>query len=360
MPSQFLSNEEIVQRARKNLPQGAWDYLVGASESETTMRRNRLAFDRIAFRPRVLRDVSEIDTSTTFLGHDLRIPALLAPIGSLQVFNPEAGAASTRAAADFGVMHVVSSVTEPTLERIAQAADHPKVFQLYIHGDWGWIKEMIARIQEAGYVGLCITVDTDHYSRRERPMLTRWTPPTRRSPVSYDVSHAAAVTWDTVDKIKNLAGLPFMLKGIATAEDAKIAVDHGVEVVWVSNHGGRQLDHGQGTMEMLPEIAEAVDGKAQIVLDGGVQRGADIAKAVALGANAVALGKLQGWGLAADGQAGIVRMLQILEEELTIAMGLLGVTSIDQLNPNYVCQAEAVTSPHEMSAWTNLPGNRIL
>ncbi len=360
MPSQFLSNEEIVQRARKNLPQGAWDYLVGASESETTMRRNRLAFDRVAFRPRVLRDVSSIDTSTTFLGHDLRIPALLAPIGSLQVFNPEGGAASTRAAADFGIMHVVSSVTEPTLEQIAQAADHPKVFQLYIHGDWGWVQEMIARIQEAGYIGLCITVDTDHYSRRERPMLTRWNPPTRRRSSSSNLSHAAAVTWDTVDKIKNLAGLPFMLKGIATAEDAKIALDHEVDVVWVSNHGGRQLDHGQGTMEMLPEIAEAVDGKAEIVLDGGVQRGADILKAVALGARAVALGKLQGWGLAADGQAGIVRMLEILEDEITVAMALLGVTSIDQLDPSYVCEAEAVIAAHEMSAWTNLPGNRIL
>ena len=360
MPSPFLSNEEIVLRARKNLPQGAWDYLVGASESETTMRRNRLAFDSLAFRPRVLRDVSTINTSTTFLGLDLAIPALLAPIGSLQVFNPDGGAASTRAAADFGIMHVVSSVTEPTLEEIAAAADRPKVFQLYIHGDWAWVEDMIARVKSAGYIGLCITVDTDHYSRRERPMLTRWTPPTRRNPVSYDVSHAAAVTWDTVDKIKNLAGLPFMLKGIATAEDARIAIDHGVDVIWVSNHGGRQLDHGQGTMEMLPEIAEAVSGRAEIVLDGGVQRGADIAKAVALGARAVALGKLQGWGLAADGQAGILRMLQILEEELTIAMGLLGVTSIDQLNPDYISKAQATTTPHEMSSWTNLPGNRIL
>ena len=361
MPSQFLSNEEIVQRARKNLPQGAWDYLVGASESETTMRRNRLAFDRLAFRPRVLRDVSKVSASTAFLGHDLRIPALLAPIGSLQVFNPEGGAASTRAAADFGIMHVVSSVTEPSLEQIAQAADRPKVFQLYLHGDWEWTKEMIARVQEAGYIGLCITVDTDHYSRRERPMLTRWTPPTQRRRASYyDPSHAASVTWDTVDKIKSLAGLPFMLKGIATAEDARIAVQHEVDVVWVSNHGGRQLDHGQGTMEMLPEIAEAVDANAEIILDGGVQRGADILKAIVLGARAVALGKLQGWGLAADGQAGIIRMLEILEDEIIVAMALLGVTSIDQLDPSYVCEAEPVIAPHEMSAWTNLPGNRIL
>ena len=357
MVSQFLSNEEIVQRARKNLPQGAWDYLVGASESETTMRRNRLAFDRLAFRPRVLRDVSAVDTSTTFLGHKLRIPTLLAPIGSLQEFHPGAGAASTRAAAEFGIMHVLSSVTNPTLEETAAAVDYPKVFQLYLHGDWGWIEEMIGRIQDAGYIGLCITVDTAHYSRRERPMLTRWMPPTQRA--RPDPRHAASVTWDTVGKIKDLVGLPFMLKGIATAEDAKIAVEHGVDVVWVSNHGGRQLDHDRGTMSMLPEVVEAVDGKAEIVLDGGVQRGADILKAVALGARAVALGKLQGWGLAADGQAGVVRMLEILEDEIIVAMSLLGVTSIDQLGPEYVCEADAVTSPHEMSAWTNMPGGRI-
>ena len=357
MVSQFLSNEEIVQRARKNLPQGAWDYLVGASESETSMRRNRLAFDKLAFRPRVLRDVSSIDTSTTFLGRKLRIPAVLAPIGSLQVFHPEAGAASTRAAAEFGIMHVLSSVTDPALEETAAAVDHPKVFQLYLHGDWGWTVEMVERIKSAGYIGLCITVDTAHYSRRERPMLTRWMPPTQRT--RPDPRHAASVTWDTVDKIKDLAGLPFMLKGIATAEDAKIAVDHGVDVVWVSNHGGRQLDHDRGTMSMLPEVVEAVDGRAQIVLDGGVQRGADILKAVSLGANAVALGKMQGWGLAADGQAGVVRMLEILEDEIIVAMSLLGATSIDQLGPDFVCEADAVTAPHEMSAWSNMPGDRI-
>ena len=217
---------------------------------------------------------------------------------------------------------------------------------------------MVGRIKDAGYIGLCITVDTAHYSRRERPMLTRYTPPTQRA--RPDPRHAASVTWDTVDKIKDIVGLPFMLKGIATAEDAKIAVDHGVDVVWVSNHGGRQLDHDRGTMTMLPEVVEAVDGKADIVLDGGVQRGADILKAVSLGARAVALGKMQGWGLAADGQAGVVRMLELLEDEMTVAMALMGVTSIDQLGPEYVCEADAVLSPHEMSAWTNMPGGRIV
>ena len=238
--------------------------------------------------------------------------------------------------------------------------DHPKTFQLYIHGDWEWTVEMIGRIKEAGYSALCITVDTAHYSRRERPLLTRYVPFTRTQRTRADPSHQASVTWETIDRIKELAGLPFMLKGIATAEDAAIAVEHGVDVVWVSNHGGRQLDHGEGTMDMLKQVVDAVDGQATIVLDGGVQRGGDIAKAVALGATAVAIGKLQGWGLAAAGSDGIKRVLEILKEELVVAMALMGVTSIDQLSPAYVTQAEPVTFSHEMSAWTNMPEARIM
>jgi glycolate oxidase len=151
-----------------------------------------------------------------------------------------------------------------------------------------------------------------------------------------------------------------MLKGVQTAEDAEIAVQHGVDVIWVSNHGGRQIDHGLGSLDTLPEIVQAVNGRARIILDGGVQRGTDILKAVALGADAVALGRLQGWGLAAAGKDGVVRMLEILEDELVSAMGLIGVTSISQLNAKYVCKAEAVTPPHEMSAWVNMRVGRIL
>ena len=151
-----------------------------------------------------------------------------------------------------------------------------------------------------------------------------------------------------------------MLKGIATAADAALALEHGVDVIWVSNHGGRQLDHGLGTIDMLPEIVDTVGGNAEIIVDGGVQRGSDVVKAVALGAKAVAIGKLQSWGLAANGTAGAVRVLEILEEEMRIAMGLIGVTSIDQLNPSFVCKAEPVTHPHEMSSWVNMPGERML
>ena len=354
----FVSTEEIIQLARRRVHQGVWDYLVGGSESETTLRRNRLAFDRLAFRPRVLRDVSSIDTSTEFLGHKLRIPVMLAPVGSLQVFDPGGGAAATQAAAEFGIMHVLSSVTEPTLEETASCVDYPKMFQLYVHGDWKWIEDIIGRVVEADYKALCVTVDVQHYSRRERVMVERWVQPTRRAP--RDPYFGAALTWDLVDRIRDLAGLPFMLKGIATVEDALIAVDHGVDVIWVSNHGGRQLDHGLGSLDVLQEIVEAVNGRAEVIMDGGVLRGSDVLKAVALGAKAVAIGKLQAWGLSADGSAGVVRMLEIMQDEMTSAMGLLGVTSMDQLGPEYVCKTDAiVTSPHEMSSWVNMPSERI-
>ena len=357
MSLDYVSNEEIIQEARRRLDQGSWDYLVGGAASETTLRRNRLAFDRIAFRPRILVDVSNIDTSTTFLGHTLRIPAILAPIGSLQVFDAGAAVASTTAATEFGIMHAISSVTDPSLEETAAATETPKIFQLYVHGDMKWTEEIIGRVKEAGYAALALTVDVAHYSRRERPMLTRYQPPTRRVPRSRN--YLASLTWETMDIIKEMAGLPFMLKGVQTAEDAEIAVQHGVDVIWVSNHGGRQIDHALGSMDTLPEIAQAVNGRARIIMDGGVQRGSDILKAVALGADAVALGRLQGWGLAAGGKDGVVRMLEILEDELICEMGLTGVTSIAQMTSEYVCKAEAVTPPHEMSAWVNMPVGRI-
>jgi glycolate oxidase len=212
-------------------------------------------------------------------------------------------------------------------------------------------------VKEAGYAALALTVDVAHSSRRERPMLTRYQPPSRRNAPSR--SWQAGLTWDTMERIREMAGLPFMVKGIQTAEDAEIAVARGVDVLWVSNHGGRQIDHGLGSLDVLPEVVQVAKGKARIIVDGGVQRGSDILKAVALGADAVALGRLQGWGLAAGGQAGLVRMLEILEDEMICAMALAGLPSLAHLTPKSVCKAEAVTPPHEMSAWVNMPVGRI-
>ena len=358
MDVEFLTNQEILEQARKNLEQGPWDYLVGGVEAETTMKRNRLAFDKIAFRPRVLIDVSEIDTGVSLLGNKLRMPVILAPMGSLQVFTPKGASAATKAAGDFGTIHVVSSVTEPNLEEIAETNQTNKMYQLYIHGDWGWVKEKIARIKNAGYTALCITVDSAYITRRERPMLIRYKWPTQKEPI--DPIWRSYVTWDFLDKIKKEWGKSILVKGIMTGEDAKIAVDRGVDVVWASNHGGRQLDHGQGSMEFLPEIVDAVQSKAEIILDGGVLRGTDVIKALAMGANAVAIGKLQGWGLAANGTKGLIRTLEILEDEIKIAMGLLGITNFTQLSSSYICKSDAVNLPNEMSSWPHIPSGQIL
>jgi glycolate oxidase len=321
------------------------------------MRRNRLGFDSLGLRPRVLVDVSKVDTSTTFLGQKLRIPVMMAPIGSLQTITPEGGVAVAKAAAEFGTMNFVSSVTQPSLEEIAASTNHPKIFQLYIRGDLNWCAEIVGRVKKAGYMALCLTVDTAHYSRRERPLLNRWQPPSRRTETGR--IYQAMLTWEMADAIKKIAGMPLIIKGIATAEDAKIAAERGVDVIYVSNHGGRQLDQGRGTIDTLPEIVEAAGGKADIVLDGGVTRGTDIVKALALGAKAVTIGKLQGWGLGAGGKDGLVRVLELLEEELTIDMALLGVTRVNQITANYVCKAPPATFAHEMSAFTHIPGGQL-
>ncbi len=357
MSVDFLSNEETIQSARKNLDQAGWDYLVGGSESETTMRRNRAAFDRIAFRPRVLRNVSQMDPSIEFLGHKMRIPVMLAPVGGMQRLHAEAAGASAKAAAAFGTIQTVSSVTEPGLEGTMEAADGPKLFQMYIQGDWEWIEGMATRIKAAGYHAFVLTVDNARYSRRERPIVGRSTP----SNLSVQrPSPGSAVTWELAERIRDLMGLPFAIKGIATAEDAEEAVERGFDIIWISNHGGRQLDHSLGSLDTLPEVVKAVNGRAKVVVDGGIVRGSDAVKALALGADCVAIGKLQGWGLAAGGADGVQRALEIMEDEMLSTMALLGATRPDELNESHVTPAYPVTAPHEMSAWVNMPVGRIL
>ena len=352
MPSSFVTTQEIITQARRNLSQHAWHYLTGGAESETTMCRNRLALDSLAFRPRVLVEVAKIDPSTTFFGNRLRIPVMLAPIGSLQIMTSEGAVAVARAAHEFGTLNFVSSVTQPSLEETAAATPHPKIFQLYVQGDMRWVEALLTRVKNAGYRALCLTVDTAYYGRRERQMMDRWLPPSRRLS-GYE--HRSAITWETMAAIKEFAGLPFILKGVATAEDAALAVERGVSAIYVSNHGGRQLDHNRGTLAMLPDIVEAVAGRAAVVLDGGIVRGSDVLKALALGADAVTIGKLQGWGLGAGGQQGLIRVLEILESEIITSMALLGVTRIDQLKPEYLCKCQAIALSHEMSAFAHMP-----
>lgn len=333
---------ELVKPAREALSKETWDYLMGGADTETTLERNRLAIEEIAFRPRVLRDVATVDLSTTFLGHKLRLPIILAPIGSLQDLCPAGGVAPTKAAAAFGVLHMLSSVCKPGLEEVAAAAPaYPKIFQLYIRGDAAWVDERVAAAVAHGYAGLCLTVDLDYYGRRERDIAKRYKPTARRASGATGAGDPfqQAFTWKDIARIRKNCPVPMFIKGIATAEDARMAVDQGVDVVYVSNHGGRQLDHGRGSLGDLPEVVEAVKGKCHIVVDGGIYRGADIVKAIALGANAVGIGRLQGLALAAGGEAALLRALEILEDETRRVVGLLGLTSFAQLDSSFLARA---------------------
>ena len=352
---EFLTLQEIVAAARSNLPPGPWSYLIGGAETETTVRRNRHALDSIAFRPRVLRDVSRVDSSSTFLKQKTRLPVMLAPIGGLESIVEGGAATAARAAAQFGVPQMLSSVCQPGLEATAAAAKTLRVFQLYVRGDDAWVDDFARRAKDHGFSAFCFTVDVAAYSRRERDLIGRFVKPWRAKAIE-GAPFQAGLSWDQVKRYKDkYPDFPLILKGIATAEDAEIAVQHGVEVVYVSNHGGRQLDHGLGSAAVLPEIVGAVKGRAQVWVDGGVMRGTDVVKMIALGAKAVGIGRLTGLALGAAGAPGLVRALELLEDEVRICLGLLGVTSYAELTPQHLAAAPAVTAPDTFSAFPHLP-----
>jgi glycolate oxidase len=345
----FLTLHEFIKAARQKLNPNIWDYLVGGTETETTLRRNRMALDSLALRPRVLRNVSSIDASTSFLGRQIKLPVALAPVGSLESFEAGGAATAAEAAAAFGVPVIMSSVTPPEIQARVAASPGPKVFQLYVRGDQAWVEEHIRRVSGEGYDAFCLTVDTAVYSRRERDIAKRFVKPWRQR--ASGMQYQAALNWDDVKRYKDRHSLPLVLKGIGTAEDAEIAVEHGVEVIYVSNHGGRQLDHGRGAIEVLPEVVQAVAGRARIWIDGGFSRGTDVVKAMALGADLVGLGRLYCYGLAAAGSEGVQRLLMLLEDEVRSALGLLGLDNISGLGPKHLHAAMPTNLPHVHSAF---------
>ena len=346
----FQNLHEFIRKARANLNQNAWDYIVGAAETETTMRRNRMALDEIAFRPRVLRDVRNVDGSVQQLGRKMRLPVVLAPVGALEIFDPDGAASVARGAGSFGAAHMLSSVSEPGLEKTAAAApDALRLYQLYVRGDDAFVADVVSRAEKNAYAAFCLTVDTAHYSRRERDIAKRYVRESRLRATGGDFQKG--LEWRTVKMIKDKFKIPLILKGIATAEDALIAVDHGVEWIYVSNHGGRQLDHARGAMHVLHEIVEAVKGRAKIMVDGGFGRGTDIVKAIAAGADLVGIGRLQCWALAAAGEAGVARMLELLEDEVLRCLGLLGATSFAEVDKSCLHPAIATNAPSVFSAF---------
>lgn len=352
----FQVLHEIVAAARHNLNANMWDYVTGGTATETTVRRNRSALDRVGFRPRVLADVSDIDTTARFLGHTIRLPVALAPVGGLEQIAPGGGVTVAQGAGMAGVPFFLSSVSEAGLEPAAAAATGPKVFQLYVRGDGAWVDDHVRRAIDAGYDAFCITVDSAIYSRRERDIAKRFTKPWRAGDgktgrASGAMTFQASLNWDDIARFKDRHRIKLILKGIATAEDTDRACGLGVEGIYVSNHGGRQLDHGAGSLDVLGEVLDAVAGRAFTIVDGGVSRGSDIVKMVAMGADLVGMGRLYCYGLAAAGAEGIVRVVELLEIEVAETLGLLGLSSFAGLDRSYVRAVEAVTDPHVLSAF---------
>jgi isopentenyl diphosphate isomerase/L-lactate dehydrogenase-like FMN-dependent dehydrogenase len=340
----FVTLPEIRRAARDRLPREVWNFGAGGSETETTMRRNRKSLDRLAIRQNVLVDVRTIDLSTSLLGVPLSWPVAIAPMGGLVLFHPDGDREMGRGAALGDTLQWLSGATGWSPEDVAKASNGPKMFQLYAHGDRGWMSELLARVESSGYHAVALTVDVQKYSRRERDILARWSPrqameiaPFPRGP---EPNFQERLTWDDVEWLMKTTKLPVGLKGIMTPRDAKRAVDMGVRLIWVSNHGGRQLDQTQATIDALPPIAEVVGAAAEIVIDGGFYRGTDIVKGIARGAKVVACGRTSLWGLGADGAEGVSCALRILRHEVETAMGLCGRTNLASLTPDLIFRVD--------------------
>ena len=347
----FVTLHQMVKLARENLNADHWDYLIGGADTESALRRNRYGLDGWVFRPQILRDVSDVQTATALLGVPLRIPVVLAPIGSLQVFEAQGGLGVARAAQAFGSLQILSSVCTPDFETVAREVPGPRIYQLYLTGDQAWMDDLIARAVDAGYTGFCLTADTQTYSRRERDMLKRFVPPSGSQSGSSDFGYQARMTWDTVAHIKENFDIPLIIKGIGVGRDAARCVEAGVDVVYVSNHGGRQLDHTRACIDVLPEVVAAVAGRVPVLVDGGFLRGADVVKALGLGATAVGLGRFEGLAMAAGGAAALELALQILEHEIRTTMALLGVSRLTELQPDLLERAQAMAPAGVLSAF---------
>lgn len=326
----LLTLSEFEIRARQALPTPVWDYVDGGSGSETSLRRNRRALDRLAIEQRILVDVREIDLSTEMLGVPLSSPIIVAPVGGLFRIHPEGDPEMARGCGRTNTAFTVSGVAGFSPEEIAAAASGPLIYQIYHHGDHDWAREWLGRVQRAGFQLICLTVDNPIYSRRERDIRNRYSSRTRRegSIIHPDPLYPMRLTWDDVRFLRDIVHVPFGIKGVLHVEDAERCIQEGVDFLWVSNHGGRQLDDTRATVDALEDIVRVVNGRVPIVVDGGFRRGNDVIKALALGATAVAMGRVPVWGLASGGADGVAQVLKILREEMRLGLGMAGQTSV--------------------------------
>lgn len=381
--SHVVNIEDLRRLARRRLPAAVFDYLDGGAENEVTLRANCSAFQDITFRPRSAVAIGTCDLSTVVLGQTLSFPAMLAPVGYSRLMHPGGEVAAATAAGLEGTAYILSTLSGHRLESVKAASSGPVWYQLYIIGGRETAEGAIERARVAGYSALVITVDTPVAGMRERdfrngmkellgsstsakiPYLPnvmahpRWlisflldggVPPLEnvvipgKGPMPLiDVAAAlasATVTWNDLRWIREIWPGPIVVKGILTADDARRAVDEGAAAVVVSNHGGRQLDCVSASLRALPEVVSAVGHQTEVLMDGGIRRGSDVVKALCLGARAVLVGRAYAYGLAAAGEAGVTRALEILRDDLGRTLRLLGCGAVAQLNPSYVCASE--------------------
>lgn len=364
--------------ARRRLPRGVFDYMDGGAEDEITLTANTQAFRRIEFRPRVLRDVSAVDPSTTLLGRPLPIPLVLAPTGFPRSIHPDGELATARAAARAHLPYTLSTLSTFSIEEVAAAAKGPHWFQVYVWRDRGMVKEMIERAAASGYEAIVLTVDTAVLGRRDRDVRHGFTMPpklgldtlvdgafhpgwtwqfVRSDPIRFanvvgrDVGDGTSpvaiadyinsqfdpsLSWRDIDWIRGVWDGPIVIKGIQTVADARLAADAGVQAVALSNHGGRQLDSSPATIELVEPVADAVGDRLEIICDGGVRRGGDIVKAVARGARACMAGRVHLYGLAAGGERGVEHALAIIDRDVRRTMALIGASTVVDITRDLV------------------------
>ncbi len=319
--------------SKEMLSQNQYDFIAGGATDEITLERTRRMLDAIVLRPKVMEDVSAIETSTTVLGHEISFPVMPAPSGAHERAHPDAELATAKAAGDAGTVMVLSSGSTFTMEEVARAATGPLWFQQYFYTDRGLTLELANRAEEAGYSAICFTMDIKTDSKRERNIRNEYVTPRAASEEWADRAvRDAAASWEYLEWMASKTSLPIILKAIMTGEEAARCGEFGAKAVVVSNHGGRQLDTTFATIEVLPEVVDAADGRVEVYMDGGIRRGSDVVKALAMGARAVLIGRPLFWGLAVDGEAGVRHVLQILRDELEMTMTLCGRPTLESLD----------------------------
>lgn len=359
---QLINLFDYEREAEKLIPPAYWNYIAGGANDEVTIRANRAAFDRILIRYRTMVDVTTRSLATTVLGTPVSMPVLIAPTAMQKLAHPEGECATARASRAAGTLMVTSTTATTRLSDVIKASPGPMWFQLYLYQDRGKSKALIEEAVRSGYTGVVLTVDAPLLGRRERDIRSAFTLPSHLTianaaeagmavvpEASADASglmlhfrslHDAGLVPKDIAWVRDVSGLPVIVKGIVRDDDAKSAVEHGADAIVVSNHGGRQLDTSIPSIMALPEVVDAVGAKTEVYVDGGVRRGTDVIKAIALGARAVMLGRPVLWGLALNGEAGVCAVLDLVRQELDLAMGLCGAPKVSDLTRDLIVNSE--------------------